>query len=140
VERQALNLCLSISGGRTSVYLFWQSANEHLLNAALFAASVLLALLGLLDGPVSAIAAAAITVSAGLLLWSNGTSLNDSAVLTSLVSAATGTAFRCAIDSRQETAHSQVTHYEMALLGAVAALGKARDAAERANHAISMRY
>jgi len=91
--------------------------------AAVGSQTVLLALAGLLEGPVSAIVAAIISISAGMFLWSNGTSLNDSAVFTSLVSAATGIAFRYLLDLRPQTARGQVSYYHPAILGALAAYG-----------------
>ncbi len=108
-------------GGATAIALLLP---VHLSGgASVGSQTVLLALAGLIEGPASAIVAAAISTSAGLFLWSNGTSLDDSAVLTSLVSTAVGLAMRHVLDLRRNVPKGQVGYYHSAVLGALAACG-----------------
>jgi signal transduction histidine kinase/CheY-like chemotaxis protein len=108
-------------GGATAIALLLP---VHLSGgASVGSQTVLLALAGLLEGSTSAVVAAAISTSAGLFLWSNGTSIDDSTVLTSLASTAVGLAMRQVLDLRRNVPKGQVSYYHPAVLGALAACG-----------------
>jgi len=89
--------------------------------ASLGSQTVLLALAALLEGPVAAITATAISIMAGLFLWRNGASFDDSSIVMSMVSASVGLSVRYALAVRKGTLLGHLSYFHPAIVGVCSA-------------------